>query len=107
MNLQEILSFEEYGGDMAYIYEALEKDIVEQIFDKLDSNNSWKDKLAYLEDIGIKLDASYAEDKFDELREELLEEIIGDMQHDCSYYPENAAYYDRRIEQAREALEPK
>ena len=107
MDLNEILAFEEYGGDMAYTYEALEKDIIEQVFDKLDSYESWKDKLAYLKDIGIDLDASYAEDKFDELREELLEEIIGDMQHDCSYYPENAAYYDRRIEQAREALEPK
>ena len=101
MDLKEILIFEEYGGDMAYIYEALEKDIVEQVFDKLNDCNSWKDKLAYLEDIGIELEPSYAEDKFDELRAELLEEIIRDMQHDCSYYPENAAYYDRRIEQAR------
>lgn len=107
MDLKEILAFEEYGGDMAYVYEALKKDIVKQVFDKLDSNKSWKDKLAYLEDIDINLNASYTEKKFDELRKELLEEVIEIMEHDCSYYPENAAYYDRRIEQAREALEPK
>lgn len=107
MDLKEILIFEEYGGDMAYTYEALEKDIVEQIFDKLESYESWKDKLAYLGDIGIDLDASYTEEKFDELREELLEEEIENMQHGCSYYPENAAYYDKRIEQARKDLEPK
>lgn len=104
MNLREILIFEEYGGDMAYIYEALAKDIVEQVFDKLSFQDSWKDKLAYLTDIGIDLDGSYAEEKFDELREELLEEFIKTMQHDCSYYPENSAYYDKRIRQAEEDL---
>lgn len=107
MNLQEILTFEEYGGDMAYTYEALEKDIVEQIFDKLTSYASWKDKLAYLGDIGIDLDGSCTEDKFDELREKLLEEVIEEIQHACSYYPENSAYYDKRIEEARNNLEPK
>ena len=107
MNLGEILIFEEYGEDMTYLYEALKKDIIEQVFDKFASYKLWKDKLAYLGDIGINLDASHTEEKFDELREELLREEIENMQHGCSYYPENAAYYDKRIEQAHKDLEPK
>ena len=106
MDLKEILVFEEYGGDMAYIYEALKEDVVETVFDKLACQKSWKDKLSYLESIGVELDGgSYADDKFNELKEELLDDIIENMQHDCSYYPENAAYYDRQIEKAREDLE--
>lgn len=106
MNLKEIEIFEEYGGDMDEVFDALLDDASEQISekvtDKLLSLDSWEEILEYCEKIGV--EPSYAEDKFCDLKSELLEHEIESIKHDCSYYPENACYYDNKMKQAYKDL---
>ena len=107
MNLEKILVFEEYGGDMDEVFDALLDDASEQISERVtdklvEMQGSWKDILAYCDKMDIT--PNYAEDKFYDLKSELLEHEIDRARHDCSYYPENACYYDKKIEQARKDL---
>ena len=106
MDLKQIKVFEEYGGDMDEVFDALLDDASEQISrkvaDKLLSLDSWEEILEYCEEIGV--EPSYAEDRFHDLKSELLEQEIESIKHDCSYYPENACYYDNKIKQAYKDL---
>lgn len=102
MNLKEIRIFEEYGGNMDEVFDALLDDaseqISEKITDKLLSLESWEEILEYCKKIEV--EPNYAEDKFCDLRNELLNRKIESIKHDCSYYPEDACYYNNKIEQA-------
>lgn len=107
VELKEILVFEEYGGDMNYVLDALYNDVYEQLFEKtwdeIQNMESWKDILELLKKFNI--NPNNAENKFIELKKQLLNEIIKSAIHDCSYYPEHQAFYDAKIEQAINDLE--